>query len=298
MKIAAVIVTYNPDLKLLLEQYTSVCKQVDVIIYVDNNSSNYEIIYKLLMQKNTLGDNLCFIHNELNRGIGYAHNRGIFCAKKKGVDAVLILDHDSVLKDNFVKNLSSSLVENEVSKIAAVGPVYMNSTTGEYYPITTYIGPFIKRLRPTSHPVEASFLISSGSLIPLNVIDDIGGMNEELFIDYIDVEWSYRAKSKGYKLLAVPTAVMEHRIGDKRISILGRTISVHTPLRRYYLTRNSIYMVKLPYVSLGYKIRELSFNILRILIFVILSEQKMKYLKYSMRGLLDGIKGKYGKCSM
>lgn len=298
MKIAAIIVTYEPDLELLIKQYNSVYKQVDIVVYVDNNSSNYENFHNILLQKNSLANNLHFIHNTTNKGIGYAHNQGILRAKENKSDAVLILDHDSILKDNFVTNLSSFLIENRESKIAAVGPIYMNATTGEFYPITTYIGPFIKRQKPSLYPVEASFLISSGSLIPINVIDNIGGMNEELFIDYIDVEWSYRARSKGYKLLAIPTAVMEHKIGDKRISILWRTISVHTPLRRYYLTRNSIYMIKLSYVSWGYKMRELSFNILRMLIFAIFSNEKMKYLKYSIRGLLDGFKGKYGECTI
>ena len=116
-------------------------------------------------------------------------------------------------------------------------------------------------------------------------------MNEDLFVDYIDIEWSYRVRYLGYKLYAIPTAIMNHTIGDTRMSVLGRKISVHSPIRRYYLTRNSVHMLRWSYISPGYKIREITFNILRIIIFCSVSENRLMYLRYSFWGLIDGIRG-------
>lgn len=297
MKISAVVVTYNPDIETLLEQFNSVYSQVDNVIYIDNGSSNYE---ELKLHIASLNDqNMIFmIHNKVNMGLGYAHNQGIRQSEELGSSAVLILDHDSVLRCSFVDELTKALecLCSNNEKVAAVGPIYINESTNEQYPITRYFGPFIKRLKPSSYPVEASVLISSGSLIPIEVLHKIGGMDEKLFVDYIDIEWSYRARSHGYKLYAIPTAVMNHQIGDKRASIFGRMVSIHSPLRRYYLSRNSIYMLRCPYVSWGYKVRELIFNMLRVIVFTLISHDRLKYLKYSFRGVFDGIKGKFGKC--
>lgn len=288
--IFAIVVTFNPDIQVLRNQYYSLIDEVNSIIYVDNHSDNNEVFEFV----NSLNSELIYlIANNENKGLGFAQNQGIKIANENNASHVLILDHDSVLKKNFVKKLLSAearLLSQDI-KVGALGPIYINEKTSEIYPITKYYGPFIKRVIPNDEYVEASFLISSGCLIRTDSIKEIGYMNEDLFVDYIDVEWSYRARSMGYKLFAVPSSKMSHTVGDRRISILGRTVSVHSPVRRYYLTRNSIHMLKMPYVALGYKIRELVFNVLRIIIFSIVSDERLKFLSLSIKGLYDGLRG-------
>lgn len=294
--VSAIVILFNPELEIVLAQYNSLINEVDEVIYVDNGSKNYGNIHNVLVEKFRVELPQYFISNDKNQGLGYAQNQGIKLAFEHNTDFVLILDHDSVVCQNFINNLLvgySSLIN-----VGAVGPVYFNEETGEEYPITKYIGPFIKRIIPTDYPVEASMLISSGCLIPMSILKDVGLMNEDLFVDYIDVDWSYRARSKGYRLYAIPSAKMNHKIGDKRINVFGRMISQHSPLRRYYLSRNSIYMLKQPYISIGYKLRESVFNIVRIIIYAMISSERFKYLKYSFRGLKDGIQGKFGECSL
>ena len=130
----------------------------------------------------------------------------------------------------------------------------------------------------------------------MDVIKHIGYMLEDSFIDYIDVEWSLRAKKFGYKLFITSKSSMAHSIGDKRISFFGRTISCHSPLRRYYLVRNSFKMLRLPYVPIGYKIRETIFNILRVLIGFATSTDKKRFTKYTVVAFKDGVSGKFGPC--
>lgn len=299
-KVVAIIVTYNSDIDVLVSQYQNLVSQVEGIVYVDNGSANYDEIIENLTRIVGESKGVKYIHNEINKGLGYAHNQGVELAGTLRASSVLILDHDSIVEPSFVQNLLDAKheLENKGEAVGAVGPIYCNVKTGEIYPITKYWGPFIKRMQPTRFPVEASVLISSGTLISMEVLKNVGGMHEGLFVDYIDIEWSYRARKKGYKLYAVPKAVMNHQIGDNRMSIFGRKISVHSPLRRYFLARNSIHMLKCPYVSWGYKLRELTFNILRIVVFALISDTKMEYLKYSFKGLRDGLHGIYGKCTI
>jgi len=295
--ICAVIITFNPDIETIKKQYASLEKQINYIIYIDNNSINIKEIINSLEKYTLNNQNIKIIKNSENMGLGYAQNQGINYAKKNNCTHVLILDHDSVLENDFVNKLineENKKIEKGIN-IGAMGPVYYDEKTKIIYPITRYIGPFIKRIIPDNEPVEASFLISSGCLIRIDVIDDVGMMNEELFIDYIDVEWSFRARKKGYKLYAIPKARMSHTVGDNRTSIFGRTISVHSPIRRYYLHRNSIFMMRCPYISWGYKLRELIFNILRLIIFTLLSYDKKLYIKYIIKGYRDGLNKKMGK---
>jgi rhamnosyltransferase len=298
-RIFAVTITYNPEIDLLKEQLKSLDKQVTGIIIVDNGSKNQNELEACFNSiKNELSLMPMIIRNKQNMGLGYAQNQGATLAISHSASHVLMLDQDSVLQINFVQNLlkSEEALLNENVRVGALGPTYYNEKTGEIYPITRYKGPFIDRIKPDKYPVEASFLIASGCLIRSEVLHEVGLMNEELFIDYIDVEWSFRTKEKGYKLYAIPTAKMKHSIGDSRASILGRKISVHSPLRRYYLYRNSFYMVRRKYIPFGYKLRELVFNTLRFIIFLFLSKDRIKYCKYSLAGFVDGIKGIKGEC--
>jgi rhamnosyltransferase len=298
--VCAVIVTYNPDLVIFSRQLQSIKSQVNNVVVIDNCSNNIaelKVIINEFIELNSLKINL--ICNLSNIGLGKAQNIGINFAKEDvNSTHILLFDQDSILDEGFVMGLIDSenkLLEQGI-KLAAIGPVYYNEITNETYPITKYRGPFIDRIKPGSEPVEATFLIASGCLIPINIIDVVGYMNEDLFIDYIDVEWSFRAQSFGYKVYASPNSKMKHTIGDNRTSIFGRSISIHSPLRRYYLYRNSIYMVKNPKILIGYKIREITFNLLRFVVFLVLSKESIKYFKYSISGFIDGFKGVKGKC--
>jgi len=298
-KIAAIIVTYNPDIEILQQQVEILLSQVQIIVYVDNASLNASRINDFISLIDKERVQIILIENEDNKGLGFAQNRGIEAALAEQATQILLLDDDSVIEEHFIDNLlhaKGDLTERGI-KVGAIGPTYYNKDSGEQYPITKYVGPFIDRRLPKETSVEASFLIASGCLIESSVIEEVGLLNEDFFIDYIDVEWSFRAISMGYKLYATPHAKMNHIIGEKRVSIFGRKISLHSPLRKYYLFRNSVFMIKCPYISTGYKIRELIFNGLRLVVFLLLSNEKKKYFKYSVMGYWDGLRNKKGKCT-
>jgi len=297
VKTATIIVTYNPSINALKKQINRLLEQVQLIIIIDNGSNNSTELIKELTGIESQ-NKITVFENRENKGLGYAQNKGIEIAIKEKATHILLLDDDSLIEENFVSNLLSdyeALLKPGI-KVGAIGPTYYNEETGEQYPITKYVGPFIDRKLPKEEPVEASFLIASGCLIPTSVIQEVGLMNEDFFIDYIDVEWSFRAISKGYKLFATPRAQMNHVIGEKRVSVFGRKISLHSPLRKYYLFRNSIFMIKCPYISNGYKIREIIFNLLRLIVYLMLSNEKKSYIRYTYHAYLDGFRNKKGKC--
>src|SRR5690606_10075289 len=101
--------------------------------------------------------------------------------------------------------------------------------------------------------VEVDYVIASGCLIPFDVIETVGGMQEELFIDYVDIEWGLRAQHQGLQSLGVCAAVMQHQLGEKPIRFRGRLIPVHSPLRHYYHFRNAVWLYRQSWLRKDWK---------------------------------------------
>lgn len=294
--IVAVIVTYNPVLTELAEQLTALLQEGMQVILVENASTNAEAIEQLARAYDS--NQVELIRNSENIGLAAAQNQGIAHALSADAGHVIFFDQDSVPEKGFLQELlrAEALMLEQSIHVAAVGPTTYDPTNGQVYPVTRYVGPFIRRHYPSDKEIlEATFLIASGCLVRREVLERVGNMREELFIDYIDVEWSLRAQHHGFKCFVVGSARMSHRIGDNRVKFFGRTISAHSPLRRYYLVRNSFLMLRLSYIPYSYKAREIALNIARILAFLYISNSRREYLTKTRRAVIDGLRGKFGK---
>jgi rhamnosyltransferase len=178
-----------------------------------------------------------------NFGVAYAHNRGIEWTRAKGYAYELILDQDSVPAPAMVERLQSALETARAQglRIAAAGPRYVDPDTDHHSYFVTFDGWRMRRhycrdVGPGQSTLAVDSLISSGSLIPLEVLAEVGGMDEAMFIDQVDTDWYLRAKSSGYHAIGVCDAVMEHRLGSRTIPVRllrERRIPVHSPLRLY-----------------------------------------------------------------
>lgn len=294
LKIAVLIVTFNPDVKILaklIERLKSSKLQLTIYL-IDNASDNSHALKSMCLPEYD------FVFLSENIGLGGAQNILLQKIEKSDSDAVLFFDQDSEPTDEFITSLIQGLTElqSKGHKVGAVGPVFYDPRTGTNSPFSLIQGCRIKSIYPeSSDPLKVSFLINSGMLVPVQTLKDVGLMRDELFIDYIDIEWCLRTASKGYSFYAISDAKMSHTIGDARKVFLGREVSIHSPLRRYYLARNSIYMMRLSYVPVGYKIREIIFSTIRTLMFVACVDKKLMYIKYIFRGWKDGVLKKYGK---
>lgn len=290
--IFSITVTYNPDLLILERQINSLIKENIRLIIIDNGSNNQSDIINICDKYDIVNFNL-----EKNEGLAFAQNLGAEKAIAMKADYFILFDQDSVVNPGFIDSLYSTYIKlsSKGEKVGAVGPSFYDPYDGKKYPPTRYVGPLIKKIKEQDLATRVTFLIASGSLIPVENYKLIGPFTNELFVDYIDVEWSLRCKKYGYNVYMIGNALMAHTIGDKRKNILGRTVSVHSPVRRYYLIRNSLYMLRLSYIPFGYKLRELSFNFLRCIVAVIYSDNRMNTLRFIFLGLKHGMLGKYGK---
>jgi len=295
--IIGILVTYNPDIEFFKLQIKALIQQLDYLIVIDNDSALQDEIQKIA---SLISGSIAFEGLDDNYGLSAAQNIGIKRASKLSATHIVLFDQDSLIEQGFIKGLleAETVLFAAGKKVGAVGPLFFDPVSNVVYPATVYTGPFLKRVflnKPNSE-VEATFVIASGCLISMNTLNQIGLMNDQLFIDYIDVEWSLRAKYFGFNVFITSRAKMAHTVGESRVNIFGRTISIHSPLRRYYLIRNSFFMLRQPYIPFGYKLREVYFNILRFFMGFIFSKERKKYIYYAYWGVRDGVFGIFGSC--
>jgi rhamnosyltransferase len=291
--IVAIIVAYHPNLAHLKQLIELTSAQVGSVIIVDNSPSPSDAL-------SGLGASAKIRHVTLseNMGIAHAQNIGIEFAVEQKADYVLLLDQDSIPEDRMVENLLLGIVHSQKSlpNIIAASPQYYDPRTNFHslFMVSKFKIPF--RYRPEtkilpSNAVFASFLISSGTLIDLHKLIELRGMRSEYFIDHVDTEWCLRALAKGYQLLGIHDAKMIHSLGDKvkKFWFFGmRNISEHTPLRDYYMFRNTLLMLKDVGMSFTWRVFLLFRLVEFFVFFLIFSKERSLRFQLMILGLRHG----------
>jgi rhamnosyltransferase len=299
--VAAVLVTYNPNLEGLCASVSAVAGQVSDVFIVDNASANFSPDW-IDKMKGDSAAHLYLLPQSENLGIGAGHNIGIRRARELGSTFVLLLDQDSQVEPDMVSRLRSAyieLVENGAT-VAALGPQYRDSDNGTLSKFVSVgvLGFNLLDCSSASCIVEADFLVSSGSLLPLSAIGTVGLMDESLFIDHVDTEWCFRAKSKGFRIFGVCGAVMTHTLGEQRQEIWflrQRVVPYHRPFRYYYIYRNSMLLFRRSYMPLNWKLADIARCFKMAVFFGLIASNRLACLKMMWLGLVDGLRGVSGK---
>lgn len=298
-EVSALVITYLPNIdtfdniKLLSEEFSRV-------LVVDNGSKKVDEQYLVVLSSLSQLPNVTIVELEDNFGIATALNTGIKYLEKEGYEWTVTFDQDSVVSNGYLGNLCASY--NNFS----IQPVIMGSR------IVNRMAPDIKAryvklnsgisfslLKPEEDTTEVDIVITSGSLTSIKFIVNSGFFLDSYFIDYVDTEICLRAKSLGYQVALSTSAVIYHELGEKKsVSRFGIKLAPtnHSPFRRYYIARNSIYMYKKYGTKFPswvfYDLVATCFNTLRIL----LSETSIIIkARYSLKGYFHGLIGLSGK---
>ena len=293
-KVIGVIVTYFPSIGPLSNLLATLSEQVDSVVVVDNGSpANFRT-----WLSNRESANVHEIYLGENCGIAAAHNIGIKWAKERGANCVLLLDQDSSPAPDMVLRLVDVVQARlaEGNKVAAVGPRYIDERNQERPSFSRLVGLSTEKILCDNDEdiILSDFVISSGALIPLSTLDEVGGMMEGLFIDQIDMEWCLRAKSLGYQSYGVCAARMHHALGEDPISFLGYKLLNHSPLRHYYIFRNAVLLLFKPYIPSGWKLFFVRRLALRFGFYSLMVSPRLSYLKMMSLGIWHGLLGRMG----
>jgi len=225
----------NPDLSIIIVNYntrqmTGEC--IDSIfhlttgitfeiIVVDNASTDGS--YDLLSNDKRI----IYIYNQENVGFGRANNLGIKIAKGRNI---IFLNSDTLLQNDALSILSNYLDSNP-----AIGAVGGNLIDADGKPALSF-----QRLRPsitwelnllslgilsrllygrnrtynfTHTPINTGYISGADLMVKKSVLDKIGTFSPEFFMYYEETDLCARIARAGYKIQAIPDAVIMHLEG-------------------------------------------------------------------------------------
>lgn len=230
MKIAAIVILYNPDI-LVLQNIQSYANSVDLLCIVDNSTIHNE---KLIDTINSNFSNAIYINNTTNLGIATALNIGCDKALEHSCDWVLTMDQDSKFINfkHYIECLNQLKNKNQVALLAS----NTMRDAEKCLPV-----------KATCQYEEKFLVITSGNLLNLSLFNKIGRFEDKLFIDMVDYDYCLKVNSLGYKIYYFKDVLVEHNVGEllKRKNIFTRKIRnkiEHNPQRNYYKTRNFLYI--------------------------------------------------------
>lgn len=283
----AVVVLYNPELD-VIENLQSYSKYYSKIYIIDNSTTvNTELVEKI--KKLPM---IRYISMNGNQGLAIALSYGCKMAIEDGFDYIATMDQDSKFEDG-ANDLLIDYIENcNENKIAIVAPSVIALET-EKNGNTKEIPLFVFDEKTKEFP----WVMTSGSVMQLRAYQEVGGFDEKLFVDHIDIDIGIKFFQGGYKIIRLKDAIIYQHLGHaKTRKFLGKEIhpNFDNPVRTYYIARNQHYLMK-KYGCSYRKFTNVSYLKMILKIMLYENEKKEKLLMF-FRGLYDGYKGFMGKC--
>ena len=208
-----IILTYNSakTISKCLQSVHENLRNTDEIIIVDNNSEDNtcSIVEKFIVGKKQFK----FIKNQSNIGFSAGTNVGIRASKNK---FVILLNPDTIATKYWIDRLIYHFSD---TKIAAVGPV-SNYVAGyqkmELYikniPANVALNELTKLIynKNKGKSITTKLLIGFCVAIRRNVLNELGLLDENLFLGNDDLELSWRFRINGYSLKVATDTFIYH----------------------------------------------------------------------------------------
>lgn len=283
--IYAVIVTYNPKFKHLSEMIKNLQEAKVKVIIFDNTDDQKDM--KIFAKKHS---DVIFIYPDSNLGLGVAFNQAIKKASEDSeFEAILFFDQDSTIKTPVILKLIDSyefLKENNID-VGVLGANPVDKDGNDYISNQKY------NIFNDKFSV-CEFVISSFSLVPYKVFSEVGFFWEDLFIDLVDSEFSFRCSSHGKLNLIDNGSQFSHEVGESRKKLLGRGYSISSPIRNYYQARNLI-LVGNKYGWIYFMLSKIAKRFIQVTLSGIYDRNLALRYKFFLKGLIHGSTGKSGK---
>ncbi|MFC6354783.1 glycosyltransferase [Luethyella okanaganae] len=231
--VIAVVPTYRPDPG-VLERLDAIAEQLDRVVVVDDGSPSSSTVLDEIEARGHI-----LIRRARNGGIATALNDGIARALADGAEFVVNLDQDTVVPPGYVDACLDTF--DAASPATRLGIVCADAINGH---------PSI----PPRHSPEGFGLvdeaIQSGLVISAKCLRTAGLMDDRLVIDCVDTEFCLRVRAAGFRIAVAAGTNLEHSLGEQALFrpfgfqryVNGEPAryQYHSPMRRYYITRNNI----------------------------------------------------------
>lgn len=267
-RILAIVVAYCYEEKVMLENISRFEPFVDKVIIWDNTpNDNKKVLSSSKIER---------FGNGYNKGISYALNFAWRYAKQNNYDYILTMDQDTVWHD--FNRFKQTTVDNSNAPFGIWGPQNSESQQNNIL--------FEKTL----------FLITSGMLISIGIVDRLGGWPNRYFVDGIDNEICCRAIQMDIPIYSVNAGWIEQTCGVPLTKTIGKhSFIVHNypPSRLFEIYKNHIITFrKYPKAKHLKRIWMNEWFKWRIF-YVLLENNSLKKIYAIIRGIIEGLKSNY-----
>lgn len=221
MKILAVVVTYYPEKELLEKNVAAFIEHVDKVLIWENTPESEKLQYRFVY-----GDKIEYCGDGVN-SISHGLNYGWHYAKNHGYDYLLTMDQDSEF-DHF--------------------PAYRDAVLAHQGRDTALFGPQTEEMSLCKDVFLAvPAIITSGMLLSVELLSELGGYCEAFKIDGVDSELCLKASSHGFNVYLYEGVSLKHHFGA---SVDGRHDDKvvmkknYSPSRLYGIFRNHIILFR------------------------------------------------------
>lgn len=244
LKIAAITVSYNEEYQLAAfsEYYLQYCDQLYKHIIVDNGSKPGYVAHL----REEFPDSFIITRSE-NGGTTSAFNEGIrYALEDPNVEGILLIVQDVQISPLFLENLSS-LLTSDPTIAGASGVVFSAGTENlvESYGGKVDWNHFVLYPHyngaPGTHELpdllEVDFLPGGITLVRRDAFEKVGLQDERLFMYCDELDWTFRAKRSGYRLVVSKLSQAWHQ-HTKIIDPRQRQLRAN-----FYTFRNRVYLI-------------------------------------------------------
>lgn len=199
--------TESPAIQGLLQTfacYPELHKLLSVLIW-DNSPTPFK--------SSELAPSFAYKHSQQNLGVSSAYNNAMQIAKAMGCQWLLLLDQDTAIPANFLPQaLKLGCRFLNKPEIAAVVPFLMDGDC-----VLSPREVLFKKFKPLHRPFEGVYpgevtAANSGTLIRIDALEQIGGFNEDFWLDFSDVVAFYLLHQHGKQIYIAGDLLLKHKI--------------------------------------------------------------------------------------
>ncbi|MFA4843580.1 MAG: glycosyltransferase family 2 protein [Candidatus Margulisiibacteriota bacterium] len=205
---------------------------------------SFEVI---LVDNSSTDESLAFVRNKFpavkvianrgNFGFSRANNQGLKLATGR---YVMLLNADTITKNNAIEQLVDFLDTHPSAGAAAPKLLNIDGT------VQRQGGAFSRRFWLAKEPVQVDFAVGAALVVRKEVVDRVGGLDENFFFANDDLDWCLRIRQAGWPIYFLPQVEIIH--------YGGYTIKKFNPLLLVEGWRGGLYFARKHYGWLAYQL--------------------------------------------
>ena len=180
------------------------------------------------------------------------NNKGIELAMNSGADFVLLLNNDTVVQKDFLGYLVDRIQSDTTIGMVAPKICYFSSPDiiwfagariGFWTGTMAHVGIRERDQHQFDVAKETDFATGCCVLVSRGLIDAIGTLDESYFIYVEDVDWSIRARQRGFRVFYEPRAKILHKVSASAGGNLSwfKLMNKHKSQRKFFARYASWY---------------------------------------------------------